>query len=197
MFLALCSVIGALQFLSPDHWFPVSILSWRRGYGVRKTFFLALGVVALHLALGFGLAWLAQRFLVPTDLVLQSSVALVLACVWLRAARFRDASTTLRGRTNLGAIWKRMIFWMGPSEALIPVLLHAKWSGVSIQHASLAFALGTFAFALPMILVARFAWNRTFSLPRSLGWVESRSAFAPAAFVVVAGVVAATLLSRV
>ena len=111
-------LIGALHMVAPDHWVPLSLLSWQKGWSSRKTRFTTLQLLVSHLITGLLLALVLGQWaagMAEGDLLL-FSLLLVGAVTVVRVFRF----SRLQEAFSSGPYSKRGVLaaWslLGPAE---------------------------------------------------------------------------------
>lgn len=191
-FLLLAGLVGAFQAVSPDRWFPLSIHSWKRGWGFGKTLGALSALLALHLLAGAALYFVLAPWLAAwgegsaREFWILSGVV-ILGCMIVRRVRFarmREVfGLSLRGPWGILPV----LSLLGPAEALLPLFIRAKQVGGGYLLPFLAFAGGTWLVSIGLGMSGRLAWNRPFWLPRGLAWAERQLSLAPAALGLVAG----------
>lgn len=176
--------------LAPDHWMPISLSSWQRRWGVGKTVGCSLLAVLFHLVLGFALYLVIRPVLLNCDerWLFPASVAMVALSAAVRHARFNRIRDVLRLGPN--PLWKgvAILSLLGPCESLIPVMVKAHRLGDGYLLAALAFALGSIAAGLAVILAGRSIWNHPSRLNQLISWALRRRSAVPAAIGVGMGI---------
>jgi len=164
-------LIGAMHMLAPDHWVPLSLLSWQKGWSSRKTRSTTLQLLLSHLLLGLVLALIMAEWAVGLsgrDLLVFSLV-LVGAVTMLRVFRF----SRLQEAFSSGPYSKRGVLaaWslLGPAESLIPIVLRSNEIGAGYLTPFVAYAVGTLLTGTWLVFWGRSLWNRPLILPR--GWM--------------------------
>jgi hypothetical protein len=164
-------LIGATHMLAPDHWVPLSLLSWQKGWSSRKTRSMTLQLLFSHLLLGLVLAlimaeWavgLGERDLLVFSLVLVGAVTLMRV---FRFSRLQEAfSSGPYSKRGVLAAWSLL----GPAESLMPIVLRSNEVGAGYLTPFLAYALGTLLTGTWLVFWGRSLWNRPLILPR--GWM--------------------------
>jgi len=172
IFSFICLLGGAVHILAPDHWVPVSILSWQHGWRLsRLTAFVFLAFL-FHVLLGFLIYWLLQSliFRVPASAFWIYTVFLIGSVAMVRGIRFKKIRDILR--SGSGGFWGIMTVFsfLGPCESIIPILLKARHLGTGYMVPVLAFLLGTVVAGMVLITGGQRAWNRPLWLPRGVQW---------------------------
>jgi hypothetical protein len=179
---AVAFLAGAVHILAPDHWIPLSILSWQRGWDSRRTLALALPLFLAHVLSGLLLYGLLNSVLsdAAPGQVLAVSLAFLLAVSLLRMRRFEG----IRGMTRVGRsgnwAWISAAILLGPAESLVPVLLKTGSGENGILLPVIAYLAGTLSAGTGLVLFGLQAWNRPMLLPRSLSFAERQGALVPA-----------------
>jgi hypothetical protein len=164
-------LIGALHMLAPDHWVPLSLLSWQKGWGSRRTRSTTLQLLASHLVVGLLLALVLAQWAdgMADDDLLLFSLLLVGAVTIVRVFRF----SRLQEAFSSGPYSKRGVLaaWslLGPAESLIPIVLRSNELGAGFLSPFLAYAVGTLLVGTWLVFWGRSLWNRPLILPR--GWM--------------------------
>ena len=162
-------VVGGLHMLAPDHWVPLSLLSWQKGWSTRRTRNTALELLASHLLLGLLLALMLAEWTsgLRGRELLAFSLALVAAVTLLRVFRFSRLQEAFASgpysKRGLLAAWSLL----GPAESLIPIVLRSNELGAGYLLAFAAYSAGTVLAGLWLVFAGRALWNRPWSLPRS------------------------------
>jgi hypothetical protein len=164
-------LIGAMHMLAPDHWVPLSLLSWQKGWSTRKTRSTTLQLLLSHLLLGLVFALVMAELAVglgSSDLLIFSLV-LVGAVTMVRVFRF----SRLQEAFSSGPYSKRGVLaaWslLGPAESLIPIVLRSNEVGAGYLTPFVAYAAGTLLTGTWLVFWGRSLWNRPLILPR--GWL--------------------------
>jgi hypothetical protein len=187
MLIYFAAFAGAVQMIAPDHWLPLSVFSWQRGWRVSSTVLFSLFFFVLHVALGLGL-YLA--FAHPLSLVTENHLAIFTVCFLgvlglLRAFHFSKLGYIIHraprwNNKSLGGA-KSLLLFLGPSEMLIPVLMKARMDQVGFRIPVVAFFLGTVLAGSLLVASSRLLWNRPTMLPKAVHWAHGKLAAYPAA----------------
>ncbi len=173
--------IGALHTLAPDHWVPLSLLSWQRGWGSRKTRWSALQLFGSHVLMGLLFALLLAEWThgLNERELMQGSLMLVGGVTLLRLFRF----SRLQEAFASGPLSKRGLLaaWslLGPAESLIPVVLRSNQLGSGYLAPSIAYATGTLLAGIGLVFWGRSLWNRPWALRRSWIWLRRTAPVLP------------------
>ncbi|NDD90479.1 hypothetical protein EBZ37_00095 [bacterium] len=162
--------IGALHTIAPDHWVPLSLLSWQRGWSSSKTRIASAQLLVIHVLLGMGFAllfsrWtegLSERDLLVNSLLLVGGITLIRV---FRFSRLREAfASGPQSKRGILAAWSLL----GPAESIIPVVLRSNQVGSGFLLPCLAYAAGTLIAGTWLVFWGRSLWNRPWILPQ--GW---------------------------
>ena len=183
-------IVGALHVLAPDHWVPLSLFSWQKGWGVRKTRNAGLQLFGSHLLFGFVLALVLAKGSTGMDhhQLMILSLTLVSAVTLIRVFRF----SRLKEAFSSGPHSKRGILaaWslLGPAESLIPIVLRSEELGFGYFGAFLAYSCGTLLAGLSLVFWGRSVWNRPWILPRSWLFLQRSAPVIPAIALLITGI---------
>lgn len=169
-----CMLGGALHVLAPDHWVPVSLLSWQRGWRMSRLAAFSFLVFVPHIFLGFFIYWLILDRIarVPASAFFLFSVVFIVSVALVRRFRFKRIHEVLRtGPQGFSALITAFSL-LGPSESLIPFLLKARSLGMGYIIPSVAFLLGTLLSGIVLIVSGKIVWNRPYWFPRTIKWTD-------------------------
>jgi hypothetical protein len=178
--LLLTVLAGAAHVFSPDHWMPVTLVAWRKGWAApRLLAFLALAL-GIHVTLGFGLYLIFLPLLnrLTSGQVLGVCLGLIALGSLLRSARFplvRDVF--LKASVGLKALGDVLVL-LGPAEILVTVLYKSREVGLGYLLPSLAFFLGSLIVGSVLSVRGRQLYNHPGQLPQALLFSEQRLAAA-------------------
>jgi hypothetical protein len=196
------ALMGAVQMVAPDRWMPLSVFAWQRGWTVSRTTLVAFPMFLLHVLLGWALYLLFQS---PLSHVAEKNLAgftflLLGGLGLLRAVHFARMGHVihrnprwLNGRLNkVSRGWLPILFFLGPSEMVLPVLMKARMDQMDPGFLLLAFFAATVVSGSVLVGSARLSWNRPSVLPRAVDWCNSKVAAYPVVVSVLVGVVLLT-----
>lgn len=179
--LALSALAGAVHVLAPDHWLPASVLSWQRGWSLKRSAFFAAIAFLIHVLLGLAIYFGFESFFAKLESTVLAvfGTILVVSVMAIRLIRFSRLREVLRAGPN--SVWGyfAVISLLGPCEAIIPIFVRARHLGIGYLTPFLAFSLGTVVAGVASVLVGRVLWNRPLWLPRGITWAHSRTAMVP------------------
>lgn len=176
LFLVLTGLVGIFHVWSPDHWLPLSVISWQKRWSAPRTVLTWTAACLAHVGLGLALAALVAPLLrwwdAPTLFLL--SIALVLVFALLRGRRLVRLQEVLRS----GALGRWGLYvsvgLLGPAELMVPIAVKGYQlgfetlaSGVLIR-AAVVFGLCTWMGGLAAVLYGRARWEVPQALPRAL-----------------------------
>jgi len=169
------ALLGAFHTLSPDHWVPLSVLSWQRGLTRKQIAFQSLQLVALHLALAGGLFVVLSPILSASSLgsatILRIGAALVAAVVVIRMRRLERMVEVFRGGfSGKGALWTTFSL-LGPAESLVPLMIKAKADGVTVLGVAGLYGLLTYGTLTGLALLGHRYWSDPTRLARGVSLV--------------------------
>jgi hypothetical protein len=182
---------GAVHLLAPDHWFPASILAWRRGWRLGRTLTFLLLAYSAHVALGAAVYFAFREFLTEIGSSRLLPFTIVLICVLGLARSIRFDRVEEIFRSDAGSPWRiwTVLALLGPSESLIPILIKSQQTGISTATTCLAFLGGTLASGAALAVMGRIVWDRPEALARWLSFLRGRMAAAPVAGFLAVGLV--------
>ena len=166
-------LLGLVHVLSPDHWVPLSLQSWQRGWNYHRTQGLVFQLMLLHVAMGLLAALILgewARGLGPSGLF-AFSLGLVLVMSLARFVRFsRLREAFLAGpqsKRGLVAAWGLL----GPAESLVPVVMKSVQLGEHWLAPVIAYTAGTLIAGSALVFWGRRLWNQPSILARGYLWV--------------------------
>lgn len=196
-FVAMAGLAGAVHVLSPDHWLPASVLSWQRGWGVRKTTRFAFAVLLGHVVLGALIFFVANPFIRHLGANVQMGIGLAWVALGLlfRMLRFSRIGEVLRGgpRSRWGML--TVMTLLGPCESIFPVLVKAGLLGIGYPAAIAAYLGGTLLVGGAFVVGARLLWDRPLWLPRGVSWAYRPVSIFPVGAGMALGLAVITVLS--
>lgn len=170
LFFVLTALVGVFHVWSPDHWLPLSVVSWQKRWSFLRTTTVWTLACALHCALGLVLALAAAPALRLWDgsSVFLLSLGLVLLMTLLRSRRLSRLQEVLRSGT-LGR-WGVYVTigLLGPAELMLPIAVKGQQLDLSsalLFKAAALFSAATWAAGLGAVLVGRSRWDVPMALP--------------------------------
>lgn len=144
----------------------------------------SLLLLILHLTAGYfiycGFSFLS--FLMDDSTLFKLSLVVVLASWIYRSSRLDKIDTVLLGNLKrspgIFELWgaEAVVLYLGPCEALLPVLVKARQMGDGlfgvVLGALVAFSAGTLIIGLLLITFSRDFWNRPVWLTRGIQWAH-------------------------
>lgn len=179
----LSALAGGIHVMAPDHWVPVSILSWQRRWSPLRAGLFAAVLLTIHVLMGAGIYFIFDdqlRALNPAQLF-PYSLAFVVGLMLLRVLRFSRIREVQRIGNHAWWGWFAVISLLGPCESIIPIFLKSASLGVGYLFPLVAFWLGTVCAGVALTLSGRFVWNRPLWLIRVFDWANQRVAILPIA----------------
>ncbi len=170
-------LLGGVHVLSPDHWVPLSLQSWQRGWNLKRTLGVALQLILLHVTLGLLAALVLgewARGLGTNGLFAFSLVMLLVMSIarFLRFSKLREAFLAgPNSKRGLVAAWSLL----GPAESLVPVVMKSLQSGESWLLPVLAYTAGSIVSGCVLVFWGRRLWNQPAVLARGYLWVSRLS----------------------
>ena len=183
-------MIGALHTTAPDHWVPLSLLSWQRGWSTSKTRWTSIQLLACHVVLGLVFALLlgklakglGDRDQMMYSLILVGAVTLVRM---FRFSRLQEAfAAGPQSKRGILAAWSLL----GPAESIIPVVLRSNQLGTGYLIPCLAYAAGTLLAGTCLVFWGRSLWNRPWILPKSWALMQRSAPVIPVLAFVLTGI---------
>lgn len=155
--LALVGLLGMIQTLTPDRWSPLSLYTWQKKWSETKTFILTTFFMLLHIFLGVGL-FLA---LSPLNLPLGALWLGVIAIALYRFQHYEKIREVFWFSKDHGlqALY-RVFLLLGPCELLVPVLVKATQSDISLRQTVVVFTGGVLIAAWVAVFWGKTLWNR-------------------------------------
>jgi hypothetical protein len=183
---------GAIQMVAPDHWMPASIFSWQRGWTVSRTVLFAAFLALVHVLSGCFLYWAFDGLLahIPETHLSLFTFLLVAGFGLIRTLRFSRVRQVIHRTPRFRTGFMAVLWLLGPSEMVIPVLLKADLHQMTIGFPLLVFFAATWSAGSLCIGVSRLLWNRPSFLPRTVDWCQKQFA----AYPVAAGALVSVLL---
>ena len=180
---ALSALAGAIHVLAPDHWVPLSILSWQRRWrSSRASVFTSLALL-VHVFSGVALYFFLEKWLqlYAPSRMFGWAVAAVILILFLRGSRFskiRDVQ-----RVGPQGVWGPILVFsfLGPCESMVPILIKASSWGVGYLLPTAAFLVGSLLTGNVLVLAGRRAWSYPILLSRFLDRVTQWVMFVPLA----------------
>lgn len=181
LLITLSALAGAAHVLAPDHWVPLSILSWQRGWSLLRLIGFSLLAYGTHVLLGAALYFVIAPFsrdLHPQHLFILA-IALMLAATSLRGLRYNRMREVFGSGPK--SVWSLLaaVSILGPAEALIPIFAKSFQMGAGYLLPLMSFLGGTLVAALIAILWGKQAWDSPVWIPRGIRWVNQRSSAVP------------------
>jgi hypothetical protein len=170
LIMALSAMAGAVQVLAPDHWLPLSVLAWQRGWTLVRSLVAAIFSLTLHLAAGVGVFFCLEKILLALESsrLFTFSLVLVFGVLVLRVVRFSRINEVIR--TGPASAWAfvSILSLLGPCEAIVPILAKGKLLGMGYLPVIIAFGAGTLLAGSVAVVLGRMAWNKPLYLPRGV-----------------------------
>jgi hypothetical protein len=192
--LVLSAFAGALHIVAPDHWVPVSVLSWQRRWTKSRTIVISLLLLALHVLAGAGIYLLLHRFClaVPSvsrwsvDRIFVMSLVLVAFCAAIRGSRFNRIGEVFRAGPHGAWGTLAVLSLLGPCEWMLPILIKAAQIGMGFFLPFAFFLGGTLLTGAVCVSLGQRIWNRPMLFSRSMEWIRRAKPIFPVASFVVA-----------
>lgn len=190
LFSILAFVAGAAQTLAPDHWFPLAVMSWQRGWGRRTSLLRTGSLLILHVALGAALFFLLEPFWdqFSSKVALRIAIGVVVLGVFVRAYRLVRIREVARGGVSGRWALYASISLLGPSEALLPVMVKARELGTGYLLPVAAFGFGTVLVGAYLVFQSRTLISKPMGLPRVLGFAEASLSVLPTVMALTFGI---------
>jgi hypothetical protein len=193
---ALAALAGAVHVLAPDHWVPASLMSWRRRWSAGAVVLFASALLSVHVLGGLVIYWgfegarraLAPGWLSTPPFLFSCTLAAVGAMALVRVARFSQIRRVLY--SNPGArFWSflTLLSIIGPAEALLPVLVRARVTGLGIGVPLACFLGGCLGTGVACVFAGHRVWNQPHWLPTGISWAGRRRAAIPIVMAVAVG----------
>jgi hypothetical protein len=199
------ALVGAVQMVAPDHWMPISVYAWQRGWTIPKTTLFAFPLFLLHVLLGCALylalqtplSHVAEKNLAGFTFLLLGGFGLLRAVHFARMGHVihRNPRWLSQGRKTVHGWWP-LLFFLGPSEMVLPVLMKARMDHLEPTFLVLFFFAMTVVSGSVLVGWARLSWNRPSFLPRAVEWCNSRVAAYPVAVSALVGMLFLTSFFR-
>lgn len=181
-FLGLAFLAGAVHMLAPDHWLPLSLVTWQRNWRTPGVVLTGTLAFLLHVAAGAGIYFLARGLLlrVSSDSLFLFAAVLLTGMMTVRLLGYRYLPTLfISGPQGTRPVFAAVLF-LGPCESLIPILMRSAQLGLPSFTTISVFALGTLMAGMVGIFLGRLICDRPEWLPASLAWTRESPAWAPA-----------------
>jgi hypothetical protein len=188
------ALAGAIQMVAPDHWMPLSVFAWQRGWTVSRSTLLAFPLYLFHVLLGCLLYFALQT---PLSRIQEKNLAgftflLLGGFGLLRAVHFSRMGYVIhrnpRRHNKATRGWLPILVFLGPSEMVIPVLMKARIDEMDPGFLLVVFFAATLVTGSLIVAWARLSWNRPSFLPRAVDWCNSKIAAYPVAACAFVGV---------
>jgi hypothetical protein len=188
------ALAGAVQMVAPDHWMPISVFAWQRGWTVSRTSLIAFPLFLLHVLLGCALYLILQT---PLSHVSEKNLAgftflLLGGFGLLRAVHFARMGHVIhrnpRWHNKASRGWLPLLFFLGPSEMVLPLLMKAHMDQMDPGFLLVVFFAATVVSGSMLVGWARLSWNRPSFLPRAVDWCNSKIAAYPVAISAAVGI---------
>lgn len=191
LFSILAFVAGAAQTLAPDHWFPLAVMAWQRGWGKRTSLFHTWLLLAVHVFLGAALFFLMEPLWDQwsSKTALRVAIGVVVIGVLVRAYRLVRVREVARAGVSGRWAFYASVSLLGPSEALLPVMVKARELGTGYLLPMAAFGLGTTIVGVYLVFQSRSLMSKPLGLPRVLGWAETSMSVLPTAMALTFGII--------
>ncbi len=189
LILLLSFLLGAAHVISPDHWVPLSLQSWQRGWSAMRTRGVATQLYLLHILTGLLAAlilsvWasaLGDRTLLVFSL---GMVALFTAIRFFRFSQLREAFLAgPQSKRGIMACWSLL----GPAESLIPLVLKANQLGHGYIVPVLCYAAGTLVAGISLVQFGKRVWNQPGMVTQGWIWLNRITPFASVLLMMAAG----------
>lgn len=183
MTLILSFAIGAIQVIAPDHWVPAAILAWQRRWGLASQLAFSVLALLLHCAGGAVIYFVFREWLLKLDgtaFFVFVAAGLTLTAI-LRAARFSSSQNTVYSHPL--SLWgiASALGLLGPSEALLPVLMRAGHGGGGYALPFISFFAGAALVGVPLMALGTALCNRPLWFSRSVWMARRRLVLLPIA----------------
>jgi hypothetical protein len=166
------ALLAVFHMLSPDHWVPLSVLSWQRGLERREIVRTSALLVLAHLGLAVLIYGLLLPFVSGSGLdsrsVLRLGAVIVASVVVLRLRRFERMLEVFRGGNAGKGALLTVLSLMGPAESLVPLLLKARADGSSGLAVLALYGVLSVASLLVLTFGGHVFWNDPTKLARGL-----------------------------
>lgn len=169
-------LVGVIQTFSPDHWVPLSLMSWKKRWDTWKN----IGVVGVsfffHILSGFFIFLLFRNWLLQLSwqkLLILSEVSLLTAAS-LRWFRFTQRKNVLVIGQN--QVWGGLtvLSLLGPSESLVPILVKSHQMGTGYLLPLIFFGVGSWLAGVLLVRIGKFVWNRPLLFTQTFGWIYQK-----------------------
>lgn len=170
--LAIACFAGAIQAVTPDRWFPLSIVAWKRRWSFGGTLLRSSALLTLHVLLAVGIYKLLDPVFggIAGQEFWTVAFAIVMGMAFLRYLRFERIHLILRSAPESRWTALQAFLLMGFSEGLLPILIKLSnpmepslWIAVS-----LAYLVGTLIAGVGATLVSGMRLERPFWIPEAL-----------------------------
>lgn len=174
LILWLSFLLGAAHTLSPDHWVPLSLQSWQKGWGAARTRGLAVQLYLLHVLTGLLCALIIREWASGLDdrglMVFSLGLVAVGAVIrFIRLPRLREVFLAgPQSRRGVLAAWSLL----GPAESVIPLVLKALQMGHGYVLPVACYTLGTLVGGDLLIMWGRRAWNQPGAVTHGWEWLQ-------------------------
>jgi hypothetical protein len=166
-------IAGAVHVIAPDHWLPLSLLSWQRRWRQPSLWGAVLLSFGVHTAIGV-LIYLAAK---PLFLFLGKNYfsaftfGLLILGTLLRNFTFNSQSDIMSIGTNSKWGLYRVGILLGPAESLLPILVKAELAEKTLAPVIGMYLAGSLIMALIFVNLGRALWERPLWLPRGISMV--------------------------
>ena len=185
--IAVTALLGVFHSMSPDHWVPLSVLSWQRALSTRQLLEKTAALVAGHLGLALLMAWILMPVVAHSGLtaasVLRVGALLVAGAVLVRMRRLERMLEVFRGGNHGKGALMTTLSLLGPAESLVPLLLKARIEGHSGLPVLALYGGLTFATISTLAILGHRLWNDPTRLARGLSLLLKPSFSFPVAAV--------------
>jgi hypothetical protein len=194
-FWVLTALAGGVTALSPDHWLPLSLVSWKQEWDPRTTAIKTVRLLSFHVLFGAAVYGVGRSAWsrIPSDQLFLTSLLLVTGAAVLRSFRFQKIFEILRlGKgSRYGESISRSL--LGPCETLLPVMIKANHLHLSEIGVLAVFWLGALLFGVIAVRTSHSLWDRPQALPIEVAWAQRRLTAIP---VMLSAVIAASAVLR-
>jgi hypothetical protein len=188
------ALAGAVQMVAPDRWMPISVFAWQRGWTVSRSALFAFPLFLFHVLLGLGLylalqtplSHIREKNLAGFTFLLLGGFGLIRAVHFARMGHVIHRNPRWHNKALRG--WLPLLFFLGPSEMVLPVLMKAHIDEMDPGFLLLVFFAATVVSGSILVGWARLSWNRPSFLPRAVDWCNSKIAAYPVAVSALVGV---------
>ena len=177
----LAALAGGIHVFGMDHWLPVSVLAWQKGWRVSRTVIFSFIAFFSHVLTGYILYRVLRGGLIDLSDRTLSLVALVIMFILMlaRELRFGKMLNLFRvGHQGVSGSFFALSI-LGPCEILLPFFIKINALGVNAFVPFIAFLGGTWVVGISLVLMGRRRCNRPIWLPLRLNFAQRQGISIP------------------